>query len=703
MSKYSVLDNLNPPQKDAVLHTKGPLLIFAGAGSGKTKVITYKFAYLVDVLKIPPTSIVAMTFTNKAAQEMRERIEKLTGKNYKGLWIGTFHALSGRILRKEIERLEFRRDFVIYDEEDSHSLIRSILREFRMHEALFKGIASRISSLKASLIGPEEFLATGSGFDFDEKFARVYVRYQDELKKNNALDFDDLIMHTVRLFEMHPDILNRYNKEFSYIMVDEFQDTNPAQYKLSKLLAGRQKNICVVGDDDQGIYGFRGADVKNILAFEKDFPEARVIKLEQNYRSTQVILDGASSVIAQNPLRKPKRLWTERDGGEKICYCITNDVNEEARYIAKSIKELYLKGGYSYGDFAVLYRIHSQARALEEALVISGLPYRVIGGVSFYQRKEIKDIISYLRVINNPIDSVSLKRIVNCPPRGIGDTTMAKIECEAKKSGKNLFEIMKQIVNNSNSSTPKLKEKISDFVKIMEELIISREAPLPKLLSLILEKTGYLQSLEKERAENLIELVNSSEGKDLQDFIDTASLLSGIDDVHKGNFISLMTLHCVKGLEFPVIFIAGVEEGLLPYFHTIKNSVELYEERRLFYVGMTRAKDLLILSGVKKRKLYSSYQEQTPSRFLGEIPVQCYHYIEKKPLSAFAVSQISQDLESGNFPSPFVAGVRVRHPKWGIGVVRDSYGESDDIKVMVNFSSVGIKRLSLKFAHLEKL
>lgn len=698
-----MLNGLNSQQRDAVLYANGALLILAGAGSGKTKVITHRFAYLTNILKVPATSILAMTFTNKAAMEMKERIERLIGKSHKGLWIGTFHALSSRLLRREIDRLGFSRDFVIYDEDDSYNLIRSILREFKMHEALYKGIASRITSLKASLIGPQEFLESGNGFDFDEKFARVYVRYQDKLRENNALDFDDLIMHVVKLFEMYSEVLNKYHKEFSHIMIDEFQDTNIAQYRLASLLAGGHRNICVVGDDDQGIYKFRGANVGNILTFEKDFPECRLIRLEQNYRSTQTILNGASSVIARNPDRKPKKLWTERDEGEKICCCITDDENEEARYIARSIRELYLKGKYSYGDFGVLYRTNFQSRVLEEALRVHGIPYRVIGGVSFYQKREIKDIVSYLKVINNPKDSVSLKRIINYPQRGIGDATIGRIENEAKKKDKSLFETMKCIV--SGNVHPKLKEKIRDFVKTMEELIASKGIALPKLLWLILEKTEYLKWVEEERVENLMEFINSSEGKDLQGLIDTASLFTATDEPHGGNSVSLMTLHSVKGLEFPVVFIAGVEDGLLPHFHTIKNPEELYEERRLFYVGITRAKDILILSGARKRRIYASLQEQRSSRFLSEIPCEYCHYIEKVPVSTSLSKAVSQDSRAKDFflSSPFVAGVRVRHPRWGVGVVRDSYGETDDIKVMVNFPSVGIKRLSLKFANLEML
>jgi DNA helicase-2/ATP-dependent DNA helicase PcrA len=682
----------------------GPLLVLAGAGSGKTRVITHRFAHLSSKPKISPSSILCMTFTNKAAREMRERIGKLLGKKMKGSWIGTFHALSNRILRKEIEHLGFTRDFVIYDDHDSCSLIRSILKEFKIHEALYKGITSKINSLKASLIGPEEFLNITNKEDrygFDEKFARVYLRYQEELKRNNALDFDDLILFTVKLFEEHPRILKRYNSEFPYIMVDEFQDTNLAQYRLSFLLAGSKKNICVVGDDDQSIYRFRGAEVKNILTFEKDFPKVKIIRLEQNYRSTQNIIDGASKIISRNALRKPKKIWSDRDKGEKIYYCITNNEIEEAKYIARSIKELYLKGKHSYGDFAILYRVHVQSRILEEILREEGLTYRVIGGISFFQRKEIKDIVSYLKVIANPSDSISLKRIINCPPRGIGTTSLNRIENEARKKDKPLLETMKQLSSGNGVATG-LKEKICGFVKTLEELSRHRNGDMQKLLHQIFDKTGYLEWAGEERAENLTEFTRYAKGKDLQSVIDTSSLHSGVDDSHEGDFISLMTLHSAKGLEFPVIFITGVEDGLLPHFHAIDKSEELQEERRLFYVGMTRAKDLLILSSAKRRKLYATMQKQKPSRFLDEMPTKCYHCIEKKPKREAFVASVELPASVQN-SMPFFAGVRVKHPKWGVGVVRDCYGDCDDQKVMVNFSSVGVKRLSLKFAHLEKL
>ncbi len=702
MTKKALLNNLNPQQKEAVSHVNGPLLVLAGAGSGKTKVITHRFAYLTANQKISPASILAMTFTNKAANEMKERIEGLTGKSTDGLWIGTFHSLSARILRREISKLGFRNDFCIYDDNDSGHLVRSILKEFKIHEALYKGILSKISALKAAMIGPDHILANEDSYGFDEKFARVYVRYQDELKKNNALDFDDLIMFTVKLYEDHPGVLKRYQKDFSYLMIDEFQDTNTSQYRLAKLLASKHKNICAVGDDDQSIYKFRGAEVKNIHTFKKEFKKMKVVRLEQNYRSTQRILDIADCIINQSTDRMQKKLWTDRKKGDNICYCTTVNEKEEGRYIAQAIKELYQKGKYSYRDMAVLYRVNQQSRALEEAMRENGQPYRIFGGISFYQRKEIKDIIAYLKVLINPDDSVSLRRIINCPPRQIGATTISRVENEARKRDESLYKTMKHILKSSGY-TNSLKDKISGFVNIIEDFIKHMDSDLSELIELIYEKTGYVEWIGEEKAKNLMELVNSAEGIDINSFLDSAALYSGLDENHSEDCVSLMTLHSAKGLEFPVVFLAGIEDGLVPHFHAVKDEAELEEERRLFYVGVTRAQDMLVLSGAKKRRLYTSVQEQKPSRFLDSIPSKLYKSVEKRPRAdaiKTSISRVHVNLENS---SPFSSGSRVKHPKWGIGVVRDSYGETDDVKVTVNFPSVGMKRLSLKFANLEKL
>ncbi len=702
MTKRMLLNTLNSQQKDAVLYSKGPLLVLAGAGSGKTKMISHKFAYLTSTLKIDPSSILVMTFTNKAAGEMKASIEEMTGNSSNGLWIGTFQSLSARILRKDIDKLGYLNDFCIYDDDDSGNLIRLILKEFKIHEALYKGILSKISALKASMIGPEEFLANEDSYGFDEKFARVYIRYHEELKKNNALDYDDLIMYTVKLFAEHPAVQKKYQKEFEYIIVDEFQDTNLSQYKLAQLFAKKHRNICVVGDDDQSIYKFKGANIGNIRNFKKDFVKSKVIKLAQNYRSTQNILKIADSIIKKSKERMPKKQFTDRDKGDRIFYCLATNEKEEARYIAQAIKEMYLKGKYKYKDIAVLFRVNQQSKALEEAMRENSQPYNLFGGPSFYQKKEIKDIISYLKVIANPDDSISLKRIINCPPRQVGAATITRVENEARKRDASLYPTMKYILK-SNGYPNSLKDKISGFVKTMDSMISKKESTLSELLDLVFAKTDYLEWIGEEKAENVREIAELAEGEDLLSFLDIASLYSGVDEEVKDDSVSLMTLHSAKGHEFPVVFVTGIEDGLIPHFHAIKDNEELDEERRLLYVGVTRAQDMLIMSGAKRRRLYTSIQDQQPSRFLSDIPEKCYRSIEKRP-RADAVSAASLKMPV-NFvnTTPFETGARVKHPKWGVGVVRDSYGETDDVKVMVNFPSVGMKRLSLKFANLEMI
>lgn len=701
MSKESLLECLNPQQREALLHTEGPLLVLACAGSGKTRVIAHKFAHLVKSKKFSPDSILTLTFTNKAANEMKERITFLSGKDPANAWIGTFHSQCNRLLRKEIRPLGYRPDFSIYDDDDHCTLIRHILREFRFHEALYRGVAAKISSLKSSLIGPEEFLSTGDGFGFDEKLAKVYVRYRDELKRCNALDFDDLIGVTVTLFERYPEILKKYQNAFSYLLVDEFQDTNYAQYRLLKLLASGHRNISVVGDDDQSIYRFRGADVNNVYKFEKDFPGTKVIRLEQNYRSTQNILNVASAVISKNPVRKPKRLWTGREGGDSVYHCWLSNEDEEAKHIAKTMKELYLKGVYEFNDFAVLYRINIQSRAVEEALRNEGIAYHIVGGIGFYQRKEIKDIVAYMRLVLNQNDNVSLRRIINCPSRGIGSATLSKIENEAKKRSASLFEVIKSTVK-ANSVTSAVKERLEGFIKLVEHIASRKYRTASDMIRDILEKTAYGESLEEERMENIRELISSSSEADIKDFVDRVSLLTNLDGSVRDKAVKLMTLHSAKGLEFPVVFIIGLEEGVLPYFKALDNQDEINEERRLFYVGMTRAKDILWLTGASRRKLYAKFQEQEASRFLADIPKKCCEWIEKtKTQHIVHPARTAAEFKKAVFP--YVAGCRVRHPKWGVGVVRDCYGDGDEQKVMVNFPSIGIKKLVLRFANLEKI
>ncbi|MEW6418693.1 MAG: UvrD-helicase domain-containing protein [Nitrospirota bacterium] len=697
------MHDLNPQQKEALAYADGPLIVFAGAGSGKTRVIAHKFSYLVKSKRFSQDSIFTVTFTNRAAEEMKERINGLLDKDCNSSCIGTFHAQCNRILRKEIKTLGYNNNFSIYDEDDQCNLVRHILKEFKMYEALYKGIVSRISILKSFLIGPEEFLSSGDGFGFDEKLAKVYVRYQDELIRSNALDFDDLIMLTVKLFKNYPRLLGKYQEKFSYILVDEFQDTNLAQYQLLKLLASFHKKICVVGDDDQSIYKFRGANVNNILNFENDFPGAKLIKLEQNYRSTQNILNVSGAVISQNPLRKHKKLWTDRGWGEKVHYCWLNTCEDEAKYIAKVIKEFYLKGAYNYRDFAIFYRVNLQSRAVEDALRDEVLPYRVHGGVSFYQRKEIKDIVAYMRLSLNRGDNVSFRRIINSPPRGIGVTNLARIEHEAKKRSISLFDAMK-IALRSDSFTSAIKDRLAEFAKLIEGFSSAKYRSAAEMLKIILGKSGYTETLEEERANNIAELISSAEGVEIKDFLDRVSLFTNMDEITGGDYISLMTLHSAKGLEFPVVFIVGLEEGLLPYCKAMEREDEIAEERRLFYVGMTRAKDILWLTGASKRRLYTKLQDQEPSRFLKDIPRDCCQWMEKiTGQQRIKLAPVQRKVGPEHTFTLYTAGCRVRHPMWGIGVVRDCYGDGDDIKVMVNFPTFGVKRLAVKFANLEKI
>ncbi|GMT46935.1 MAG: DNA helicase [bacterium] len=706
MSKEELQNGLNPQQREALLHTDGPLLVLAGAGSGKTRVITHKYALLIKEKKIPPSSIFTVTFTNKAANEMKERISSLISEDLKGCWIGTFHSQCNRILRSDITALGYRPEFVIYDESDRHSLIRHILRELKIYEALYRGVASRISSLKASMVTPEEFLSSGDGFGFDEKLAKVYIRFQDELRRCNALDFDDLIMLTVRLFQEHPDVLRKYTEKFAYILVDEFQDTNRAQYQLVKLLASGHSNIFAVGDDDQSIYRFRGAEVKNILNLEKDFPGVKVVKLEQNYRSTQNILDVSGAIISKNPRRKAKNLWTDRGRGEKVFFYWLPVEEDEAKYVVRTIKDIYLKGVYNYRDMAVLYRINLQSRVIEEALRREGIPYRVVGGMSFYERKEVKDIIAYLRLCVNHHDNVSLRRIINTPHRGIGSATLNKIEQESKRRGISLFEAIRRICKAKSSSRAVI-DKLDVFVKLVNGMSGLKDSAASEAIKSVVELTSYAEELEEQRIQNLTELMVSAEGSSIDEFLDRVSLVTRLDESMPGDAISLMTLHTAKGLEFPVVFIVGIEEGLIPYFKSADNEEEVHEERRLFYVGMTRAKDILCLTGARRRRIFSKRQEQEPSRFLKDIPREHCHWVEKAACKRVSGNGVKDKGFARNkvvvYAFPYKTGCRVRHPKWGIGVVRDCYGKGEDLKVCVNFPGIGIKRLALKFAQLERI
>jgi DNA helicase-2/ATP-dependent DNA helicase PcrA len=695
-----ITDSLNPEQTKALHCNKGPLLVLAGAGSGKTRVITHKFALLAK--KYSTDNILALTFTNKAANEMKERIEALTKLDTKGCWVGTFHSVCNRILRREIHALGYGNGFTIYDEDDQCNLIRHILKEFKIFEAIYRGILSRISGLKSSSVSPEQFMSDGEGFGFEERLARVYVRYQDELKRCNAVDFDDLIMLTVKLFEEHPKVRAKYQGMFKYLLVDEFQDTNVAQYKLIKLLAAEHNNICAVGDDDQSIYAFRGATVKNILSFEEDFPEATIIKLEQNYRSTKPILAASGCVISENSARREKTLWCDREDGEKVCHYWFESDKDEAKHIAKVIREQYLKGAYDYGDIAVLYRTNLQSKVIEDAFRQLRISYRVVGGLSFYHRKEIKDMTAYMRLSLNTNDNVALRRIINVPARGVGASTITKIETHAKKNTISLYESIRQIVK-SGSVTAATREKLQGFMELIDSMNTSTFKSAEDMLQTIYVKTGYSEYIEEDRAENVLELIDSASGRDVAEFMDSLSLVQVAEKEDTDGRVSLQTLHSAKGLEFPVVFISGLEEGILPYFKA-KTPQEVDEERRLLYVGMTRARDLLWLTGAGKRRLYAKIQNQKRSRFLANIPDECCMKFEKLDKVALPKRGAPvRKIKAFKATCAYSIGARVKHPKWGIGVVRDFTGSGDDQKVTVNFPAIGVKRLALKFANLEKV
>ncbi len=703
MSRPNILQDLNPEQLEALKHMEGPVLVLAGAGSGKTKLVTHKYAYLLKKQKVSSDSVLAITFTNRDAWEMKKEIDTILGKEIGFPWLGPIPAQCGKILRKEIDKIGYSTDFSIYDEDDRCTLIRHILKEFKIYEALYKGVSSRINFLKTSLISPEEFLSSGDGFGFDEKLAKVYVRYQDELKRCNSLDLNDLIMLTIKLFKENPSVLKKYQNSFSYVLIDEFQDLTFAQYQFVKMLSKKHKNICAVGDDDQSITKSRGADIQSIHNFEKDFPGASIVRLERNYRSTQNILNVSNAVISLNDNRKEKKLWTERKHGEKVHFCWLNNAEEEAKHIAKIIKELYLKGAYRYRDIGILYRVNLQSRAIEEALREAGIPYLISGGVGFYQRKEIRDIIAYVRLVLNHGDNVSLRRIINSPSRGIGAATLVKLENEAKKKSLSLYDTLKLMIR-SNGIAASAREKIGNFVKMIEKLSAGKYKTADEIIKIVGEKTGYLASLDDDKIQNMLELSEAADGRDVRDFIDSVSLMTHLDETSEGDHVSLMTFHNAKGLEFPVVFVTGLEEGALPYFKAIGNDDKIAEERKLFYVGMTRAKDVLLLSGARKRKLYAKIQEQEPSRFLQDMPRACCHWIEKVSFPKTTKGKEGKKkIDSKKVRSPFSTGCRVKHPMWGVGVVRDCYGEGDEQKVTVNFPDIGLKRLSLKLASLTKL
>jgi len=709
-----ILNNLNPPQREAVEHIQGPLLILAGAGSGKTRVITHRIAYLIEK-GISPWNILAVTFTNKAAGEMRERVDRLVGGKGKSVWISTFHSFAARLLREEIDKIGGNRHFVIYDEMDQLNLIKECMKGLDIDEKRFKITVAQalINRAKDNLVDADSFTiyAQASNDQFRKTVADIYQLYQKKLKENSALDFGDLLTEAVRLFKEKKEALEKYQERFQYVMVDEYQDTNHAQYLLTKLLASKHKNICVVGDDDQSIYSFRGADLRNILHFEKDYKDVKVMKLEQNYRSTKNILNTAWKVVKNNRYRKEKKLWTNRKDGMPIEYAQLDNEIDEANLVAEEIIRL-MEEGHNLRDFAVFYRTNAQSRVLEDAFRKAKINYAIVGGVRFYERKEIKDILSYLKVIVNPLDSLNLKRILNIPHRGIGKRTLSYLEEYAHRYHKSLFETLTK-VREIKAVPSRLSSRIEDFINLIVELREkSRNLTAKELTRLVIETTGYLSELASEdtaeaqsRIENVKELVSAvgefeeqSEDKTVEAFLEQISLITDIDTWDEGkDKATLMTLHLAKGLEFPVVFITGLEEGLFPHADALYDQAEMEEERRLCYVGMTRAKERLYLTSANQRRLYGHWRWNTSSRFVVEAGLLG----EKTGLLKEEISQSS--LFSQPQADEWQVGSWVRHEEFGLGRILERSGSGDDTKIIVLFENGQWKKLLVKYAPIERV
>ena len=779
----SIYDTLNPMQKEAVLHTEGPLLILAGAGSGKTRVLTHRVAYLIDEKQVNPWNILAITFTNKAAGEMRERVDQLVGFGAESIWVSTFHSTCVRILRRHIEYLGYTTNFSIYDSDDQKTLMKQVFKAMDVDTKQFKerSVLGTISSAKDKLTGPEEFLLN-AGQDFRQRrIGEIYKEYQKRLKKNNALDFDDLIVKTVELFQNNSEVLNYYQERFKYIMVDEYQDTNLAQFKLVSLLASKYRNLCVVGDDDQSIYRFRGADIGNILSFEETFPGAKVIKLEQNYRSTQNILNAANGVIRHNRGRKDKTLWTANGEGELIRFKQFVTAREEADFVAREIRDSV----YAYQDQAVLYRTNAQSRLLEERCIFYNVPYRLVGGVNFYQRKEIKDILAYLKTIANGVDDLSVLRIINVPKRGIGATTMGKVTIFASEHGMSLYDALREA--RQIPGIGKAAEKIGTFIGQMESFRAraqSEDYTIQDLIEGIMDETGYQQDLEAEgevesqtRLENIEELVNKavsyeedSEHSTLDEFLEQVALVADIDNMDESeNRVTLMTLHSAKGLEFPKVYLVGLEDGLFPSMMSINSDdkTDMEEERRLCYVGITRAKNELVITSARQRMVNGETRYCKPSRFLEEVPGELLEEERLEPVLGSFGSRNNGDGAGGfgrsgisgeaglpwNQPAPgntrtstfgkgynayasgasqplsglgagspagnpgfgkaftvqkaasldYGEGDRVRHIKFGEGTVKSIRDGGKDYEVTVVFDGAGQKKMFASFAKLKKV
>jgi ATP-dependent DNA helicase UvrD/PcrA len=705
--------NLNPSQAEAVKHAGGPVLVLAGAGSGKTRIITERIASLINTSGEHPSNILAVTFTNKAANEMKERLRRLIGHATRSLWLGTFHSICLRILKREIKHLSgFRQDFVIYDDADQIKLIRACMERLDIGEKELepRSVRSKIDRAKNKGLDPGD---VGSDV-YDDKVSKIYELYERELRRLNALDFGDLLYVTVRLFQEKPDVLRHYQEIYRHILVDEYQDTNHMQYKIVELLSKKHRNIFVVGDDNQSIYGWRGADITNILNFERDFPDARVIKLERNYRSTKTILNAANEIILKNRNRHDKKLWTENPEGEKLQYYLSHDEREEARYVVSQIESEVSRSGYSYRDTAVFFRTNNQSRMIEEELVSRGMPYTIVGGIGFYQRAEIKDVLAYLRVIVNPLDDLSLRRITNVPPRGIGKGTLEKLDELSKNEGISLFEAMLRAVKE-NILPARAALNLDKFLILMKRLMgFTEKHEIGKILDHVLQASGYLEILEKEeeKRENVGEILNlaaefekEAEKTTLRDFLDSVSLASDVDSYNdEDDRVPLMTLHSAKGLEFPVIFIVGLEESLIPHFNSAKDG-QVEEERRLFYVGLTRAKEKVYLTSAMKRRVFGKEERPAPSRFLTEIPGELlvrttfyggsYRETPRSEYESETRNRVGQQkkretLENGN---RYKVGQRIEHPSFGQGTIKRVEGIGDNAKVTVSFQRYGMKKI----------
>ena len=767
----NILEGLNDKQYEAVVNTEGPCLVIAGAGSGKTKVLTHKIAYLIGEKNAKPWDIIAITFTNKAANEMKERIANLIGDSAKDIWMGTFHSICVRILRRFIDRIGFDTSFIIFDTSDQKTLIKGCLKDLAIDDKLFtdRGVLSEISNAKNEMLEPDQYTLRANGDFRKETIATIYELYQKRLRENNAIDFDDIINYTIKILMENPDVLEYYANKFKYVLVDEYQDTNKSQFTLITLFASKNGNITVVGDNDQGIYSFRGADISNILNFERDFPGTKIIKLEQNYRCTGNILKAANAVIKNNEVKYKKELWTQNEEGKLPKVYLAENEYDEGSYIVSQIEHLKREEYYKYSDFAVLYRMNTQSRAIEDIFRRENVPYKIVGGLKFYERKEIKDIIAYLRLIQNSSDNLSLKRIINEPKRGIGKTSLEKIEQLAISNNTSMYDVIK---NSDQYGLNRVFLNSRDFINTIEEIKAKKEEiSISELIKMILKRTGYTKALKDEntveaenRIENLdefltvaIEFEEEFAENGLREFLEGITLSSDLDDVEEtDDTVTLMTLHSAKGLEFPVVFLVGMEEGIFPGYKSIAEPKELEEERRLCYVGITRAKQNLFLTCSKQRTIFGSTSYNPASRFLKEIPeellegykevfeekthkeelfkdspyswsygskndngnIKTYKIETKEPAMVAStknnnfmfrtaesflnnLGNIGKKSASNIDLSKYESGVRVFHKKFGEGTINSVEPEGEDLKVDINFDKVGHKRLMAKFANLE--